>query len=101
MKKGEQAIFTIPPDLAYGDSGSPPTIPPKATLLFDVELISWSSIKDICKDGGIFKKILTEGEKWQNPKQDDEVTGNDPILYASTLIAHFHSHSVGCMSIVG
>ena len=81
MKKGEQAIFTIPPELAYGDSGSPPTIPPKATLLFDVELISWSSIKDICKDGGIFKKILTEGEKWQNPKQDDEVTGNNgPIL---------------------
>ncbi|RZC47205.1 hypothetical protein C5167_040166 [Papaver somniferum] len=76
MKKGENAIFTIPAELAYGEAGSPPTIPPSATLQFDVELLSWSSVKDICKDGGIVKKVLTEGEKWENPKDLDEVLVN-------------------------
>nr|XP_043612277.1 peptidyl-prolyl cis-trans isomerase FKBP62-like [Erigeron canadensis] len=73
MKKGEKALFTIPPALAYGESGSPPTIPPNSTLQFEIELLLWTKVKDICKDGGILKTILTEGEGWQTPKDADEV----------------------------
>ncbi|KAI5662853.1 hypothetical protein M9H77_22176 [Catharanthus roseus] len=73
MKMGERSMFTVPPDLAYGEDGSPPLIPPKATLIFDIELLSWYSIRDITGDGGILKKIMKEGQGWATPKADDEV----------------------------
>lgn len=76
MKKGERAIFFIPSVLAYGDSGSPPLIPPNSSLVFDIELLSWSTIRDITGDGGILKKIIKEGEGWATPRDNDEVLGN-------------------------
>ena len=41
MKKGEKAQITATSDYAYGKRGSPPKIPPDATLIFDVELIDF------------------------------------------------------------
>lgn len=40
MKKGEKRTLIVPHWLGYGDKARPP-IPPRATLVFDVELISF------------------------------------------------------------
>lgn len=40
LHKGEKAKIFIPYDLAYGEAGHPPIIPPKSDLIFDIEVLN-------------------------------------------------------------
>jgi FKBP-type peptidyl-prolyl cis-trans isomerase len=73
MKQGEVAKFTLSPEFAYGEEGSPPKIPANATLVFEVELLSWVSKDDLFQDGGVIKDEIKEGTGWKKPKEGDEI----------------------------
>ena len=68
MKKGEKCILTCAPSYAYGARGSPPKIPPNATLEFEVELFSWKSQADVTEDGLLQKYPVKTGSGWKKPK---------------------------------
>lgn len=96
MKKGERAIFTVPPDLAYGQLGSPPSIPPNSTLIFDIELLSWTTVWDLTGDAGILKKITRHGFGWATPRDADQVLSTYTyfLIFVSLYIVDIHDHQL-------
>ena len=66
MKKNERSKFTLAPEYAYGENGSPPKIGQNQTLIFDIELISWKA-QDISEQGDrrLTKSVVKKGqESW-------------------------------------
>lgn len=70
MKRGELATFTIRSEYAYGKNGSPPTIPPDATLIFEIELFDFHG-EDIsnAQDKSIIRRTIKAGEGYQTPNE--------------------------------
>jgi len=72
MKRGELCKVTLTPEYAYGETGSGDKIPPNSTLVFEIELLSFSNLTDVSKkkDGSILKQIIdeAEGSDWKKPK---------------------------------
>ncbi|XP_015900479.1 peptidyl-prolyl cis-trans isomerase FKBP62 isoform X1 [Ziziphus jujuba] len=74
MKKGEIALFTSSAELGNGVGGrGGVVVPPNSVLQFEVELISWITVVDVSKDGGIIKKIIEKGQIDSRPSNLDEV----------------------------
>ena len=42
LHKGEKWLLIVPPEMAYGSRGKPPSIPRRATLVFEMELVDFS-----------------------------------------------------------
>ncbi|KAM9311459.1 peptidyl-prolyl cis-trans isomerase FKBP4 [Gastrophryne carolinensis] len=70
MRIGEICQVTCKPEYAYGASGSPPKIPPNATLIFEIELFDFQG-EDLSteEDGGIIRRIRVKGEGYSKPNE--------------------------------
>ncbi|TKY57910.1 70 kDa peptidyl-prolyl isomerase [Spatholobus suberectus] len=67
MKKGEVALFTLP------GGGGDVSHDSNSVVRFEVELLSWITVVDVCKDGGVLKKIMEKGSGNERPGDLDEV----------------------------
>ncbi|XP_064538072.1 FK506-binding protein 59 [Drosophila montana] len=68
MKLGERCFLTCAPNYAYGAAGSPPSIPPDSTLIFELEMLGWKG-EDLSpnQDGSIERTILEQSDKKRTP----------------------------------
>jgi FK506-binding protein 4/5 len=74
MRVGELCELTIKPEFAYGSAGSPPNIPPDATLVFEIELLEVNTKQKVGESGQVFKDILKKGEGYSRPNESATVT---------------------------
>ncbi|XP_034251237.1 FK506-binding protein 59-like isoform X2 [Thrips palmi] len=74
MKRGEVCMLTCRSDYAYGKTGSPPTIPPDATLQFEIEMIDWQG-EDLSpkENGAIIRTLISVGDGHSNPNEGSQV----------------------------
>jgi peptidylprolyl isomerase len=76
MHKGEKFKFYIPYNLAYGEAGHPPLIPPKTDIIFDIELVDIQKVilPTLYDIKGKEPKITASGLKYY-----EVVKGTSPI----------------------
>ncbi|XP_002531576.2 peptidyl-prolyl cis-trans isomerase FKBP20-1 [Ricinus communis] len=77
MKVGEVAKIICKPEYAYGSAGSPPDIPPDATLIFEVELVACkprkgSSISSVSEERARLEELKKQRELAAATKEEEK-----------------------------
>uniref|UniRef100_A0ACD5WHM8 Uncharacterized protein n=1 Tax=Avena sativa TaxID=4498 RepID=A0ACD5WHM8_AVESA len=77
MKVGEVAKITCEPEYAYGAAGSPPEIPPDATLIFEVELVACrprkgSSVESVSEEKTRLEELKKQRETVAGAKEEEK-----------------------------
>ncbi|XP_042451820.1 peptidyl-prolyl cis-trans isomerase PASTICCINO1-like, partial [Zingiber officinale] len=77
MTKGEVAMFKMKPEIHYAEEDCPLTVsetfPKNDELHFEIEMIDFHKVKVVSEDLGVVKKIISEGQGWETPREPYEV----------------------------
>ncbi|KAB1217848.1 Peptidyl-prolyl cis-trans isomerase FKBP20-1 [Morella rubra] len=91
MKVGEVAKITCKPDYAYGTAGSPPDIPPNATLVFEVELVACrprkgSSLGSVSEERARLEELKRQRELAAAAREEEKKKREDAKAAAAARI---------------
>ena len=68
----EKVLLTVKPQYGFGHKGheaigNDVAVPPNATLMVSLELVSWKVVDEITDDKKVLKKILNQGDGYEKP----------------------------------
>ncbi|CAI5505018.1 unnamed protein product [Closterium sp. Naga37s-1] len=99
MKVGELAELTCQSDYAYGDVGSPPEIPPGATLVFEVELMAVrpprGSVSTAAAEKGRLDELRAEREAAAARREEEKKKREDAKAAAAARAAQLTAKVTG------
>ena len=72
LSRGEKARLVVPPECGYGERGYPPIIPPNAVTIYDIELVSFSTI-------GEAERLHREARK--KKEEEDKARAKGTVQY--------------------